>query len=311
MGLRLKKIHKQFLAVVGLFLLLTITLHVLPINYGIQTKFYTSVTFHRGDPIYNTSSSPRLVKRSLKSVWKIEPGEDRIELQLNFRPHVDLNLPPKRILVQHGTGGWNLEQGNKVFKDLECGVQNCELVSFPEKGQIYDARIFKEIDLNFNTASFFDGETPRTPEQIWIMFALESPEASPSYKGLDNVINWTATYRPDSTIVTPYDKWVYFDNFTDIRNIRPSENYAKNKTKLAAMFVSNCFASNNRLNYVTELQKYMKVDVYGACGELVCERFGQQDCFQMLHDDYKFYFAFENANCRHYITEKLFLNALR
>lgn len=30
----------------------------------------------------------------------------------------------------------------------------------------------------------------------------------------------------------------------------------------------------------------------------------------MLHKDYKFYLAFENANCRHYITEKLFENAL-
>ena len=29
------------------------------------------------------------------------------------------------------------------------------------------------------------------------------------------------------------------------------------------------------------------------------------------HDDYHFYLAFENSNCRHYVTEKLFMNALK
>lgn len=33
-------------------------------------------------------------------------------------------------------------------------------------------------------------------------------------------------------------------------------------------------------------------------------------CFDLLNDDYKFYLAFENSNCKNYITEKLFVNAL-
>lgn len=33
-------------------------------------------------------------------------------------------------------------------------------------------------------------------------------------------------------------------------------------------------------------------------------------CFEMLNRDYKFYLAFENSNCRSYITEKLYVNGL-
>jgi hypothetical protein len=82
-----------------------------------------------------------------------------------------------------------------------------------------------------------------------------------------------------------------------------------NKTKKVAWFVSNCNAKNNRLQYARELAKHIQVDIYGSCGSLNCGR-GDEECMQMLHRDYKFYLAFENSNCKDYITEKLFTNAL-
>lgn len=36
-------------------------------------------------------------------------------------------------------------------------------------------------------------------------------------------------------------------------------NYAQNKTKKVAWFVSNCGARNGRLNYAHELQKFIQV----------------------------------------------------
>lgn len=139
-------------------------------------------------------------------------------------------------------------------------------------------------------------------------------------------------YRRDSDIVAPYEKWQYYD--TRIRQQEQDRNYAANKTKKVAWFVSNCGARNGRLQFAHELGKYIdvsfhfngflyrlvnvfvlyysntKVDIYGACGNYKCSRVNADKCFEMLDRDYKFYLAFENSNCRDYITEKFFVNAL-
>lgn len=77
-----------------------------------------------------------------------------------------------------------------------------------------------------------------------------------------------------------------------------------------AWFVSNCGARNHRLEYANELGKHIQVDIYGACGTMRCPRYNADKCFEILDKDYKFYLAFENSNCRDYITEKFFVNGL-
>jgi glycoprotein 3-alpha-L-fucosyltransferase len=77
-----------------------------------------------------------------------------------------------------------------------------------------------------------------------------------------------------------------------------------------AWLVSNCHESNNRQKYVHELKKYIPVDIYGGCGTMKCPISNKTECFEMLDRDYKFYLAFENANCKDYITEKLLVNSL-
>ncbi|KAK8784725.1 hypothetical protein V5799_008909 [Amblyomma americanum] len=112
----------------------------------------------------------------------------------------------------------------------------------------------------------------------------------------------------DSDIVTPYAKFVLYDPL--VKTIRRDHDYAQNKSKLVAWFVSNCVTSNKRLEYAYRLQEHVQVDIYGACGPLNCPRSRNQECNRMLERDYLFYLAFENANCKDYITEKFF-NALR
>lgn len=72
-----------------------------------------------------------------------------------------------------------------------------------------------------------------------------------------NVIFYKKISRKDSTIVAPYEKWEYYD--PRIKQMEQDRNFALNKTKKVAWFVSNCGARNGRLNYAHELRKYIQV----------------------------------------------------
>lgn len=64
-------------------------------------------------------------------------------------------------------------------------------------------------------------------------------------------------FRRDSTIVAPYERWEYYD--PRVIQIQQDRNYALNKTKKVAWFVSNCGARNGRLQFAHELQKHIQV----------------------------------------------------
>ena len=157
-------------------------------------------------------------------------------------------------------------------------------------------------------ADFFSLPAHKRPaSQIWIMYMLECPLHT-QFIHDKNIFNWTATYRRDSELVTPYEKWVYYDR--RIRRKPATRNFASGKSKKVAWFVSNCGAKNNRLEYANALQKHIDVDIYGNCGTKTCPRHSGDHCLDVLSKDYKFYLAFENSNCRDYITEKFFVNGL-
>ena len=226
------------------------------------------------------------------------PGSDRIVEQIDYRPCFN-NTKPKKILIWSGVSNWggiHPKNGDEVFLREECPVNNCVLSS-------------DKTDLAADLVIFKDhGSQPKLQkhaDQLWMIFLLESPF---HVSTMLNKFDWTATYRRDSTIVAQYAKWNYFDSA--VTSAPQTINYAENKTKLVAWFVSNCNAKNNRLEFAKELNNYIDVDIYGACGNKKCSRH-TDDCKTMLSSDYKFYLSFENSNCRDYITEKFFSNALQ
>ena len=93
------------------------------------------------------------------------------------------------------------------------------------------------------------------------------------------------------------------------KNFDVNKNFHAESRKLAAAIISNCNDNSARREYVSEMQKYAPIDVYGRCG---------QECTKILPNgttfaancidvqDFKFYLAFENSVCDEYITEKFF-----
>ena len=107
----------------------------------------------------------------------------------------------------------------------------------------------------------------------------------------------TASHSPKSLISHPRP------TFTK-KATPPTEtrNHAKDKSRLAAWFVSNCHTQSRRETYAQEMLKYMPIDIYGKCGNLTCDKV-KDNCGKLLLQ-YKFYLAFENSLCMDYITEK-------
>ncbi|CAG9813908.1 unnamed protein product [Phaedon cochleariae] len=223
---------------------------------------------------------------------------DRVVEQLMYVPedYQGYDTPEKTILAYNGLGAWGEKSGSASFHG--CPVSRCSLTDDRSKAVNADAILYKD--------HFIHPGVPRPMSQVWIIYFLECPYHTQSLKFAD-VINWTATYRRDSDIVAPYERWTYYDS--QVRQKDQNKDFTVNKTKKVAWFVSNCGARNGRLAYARELAKYIPVDIYGTCGPHKCPRTDKK-CFEILEKEYKFYLAFENSNCRDYITEKFYVNGL-
>ncbi len=203
------------------------------------------------------------------------------------------------------TGVYPTRKGQVLFLNDKCSINQCYLTDDFNLASTADA-VLLENNLEFPSFS-------RPPDQIWIFYSLESP-INTQHLGIQRFerhINITATYRTDSDIVTPYGKWITYDNSSLHPTDSLNRNYANCKAKKIAWFVSSCDTTNNRYQYALELAKYMDLDIYGPCGKLTCPRNESSKCFSLLKQDYKFYLAFENSNCKDYITEKFYWNALQ
>lgn len=295
--------------VVATVLLITVCTFIAFVNYAnenfeeyndIQDVYRSSIIDGKLRPWFLSSDKGVDINADPLRLWPDEDPGDRIVNQLMYVPKENITDKVKTILLYFGRGGWSdLPLGRRVFLRDKCPVNACSLTTHVGSAEKADAVFFKD--------SFTWPFHKRSPEQVWILFLLECPLHTQDFKNLRNVFNWTATYRHDSDIVAPYEKYV---SFSSTPSVTKPNNYAANKTKKVAWFVSNCATKNHRKEYAMELAKHIKVDIYGSCGPYNCPRLDAKKCFEMLDRDYKFYLAFENSNCKDYITEKLFVNSL-
>nr|XP_054754123.1 glycoprotein 3-alpha-L-fucosyltransferase A-like [Lytechinus pictus] len=156
----------------------------------------------------------------------------------------------------------------------------------------------------------------RRIHQAWIFFSIEPPPLTkksvvPPLE-LDRIYNFTMSYRPSSSIHSPYG--IYTPK-SHIKGFKANRNWAKEKTGLVAWASSRCIGRGlhlqtwRRREFVETLGKHVSIDVYGNCGNKTCERHSDK-CGSIL-GSHKFYLALENSECRDYITEKFWVNALR
>ncbi len=131
------------------------------------------------------------------------PTSDRILEQMKFVPRQLKNGTAVIYLPQ--PRGWGVQLGTAEFVKGNCPVRNCRLSGNASEKWLADAVLFRQTVAGMETP----GPPRRRAEQIWILYILESPNHSGSYKAYDRQINWTATYRWDSDLVTPYERFTY------------------------------------------------------------------------------------------------------
>ncbi|KAJ8943262.1 hypothetical protein NQ318_017279 [Aromia moschata] len=194
----------------------------------------------------------------------------------------------------------------KVDPFQHCPLKNCDITYKDSSIDTADIVIF-HLHRMMGKKDLPTGR--RNSEQIWAFLTDESPyntflKPKVKIREFDGIFNWSMTYRMDSDIPVPYGRTVLKKH--PEQSITVSLN--KRRDVLVTILGSNCGGVNHRWNYIKELQKYIKVDIYGKCGPLkTCPGHFKTDCPDI--DKYLFYLSFENSNCDEYITEKLWWNA--
>lgn len=213
-----------------------------------------------------------------------------------------------KLIFHHGMDE-RLAEGGDDFR--HCSVKSCSFTTDRKRLPLADAVLLERVD-----AALVERMLPKPTHQIWIVYSIESPRwdrfvaEKLDLRALRNLVNWTITPRRDSTIPRPYALFRRSPSFTKIEDYRMTVNHAAGKTKKSAIIVSNCNeTTNGRLNYVLKLRKYFPVEVYGHCVKM--RRCYKDECTAMLRSYYKFYLAFENSNCKDYITEKFHYNLMK
>lgn len=175
-----------------------------------------------------------------------------------------------------------------------CGHNNCR---FTTDHAAADVVLIDVLGLDWSLAP---PPLPRLGGQLWVLHSWEPPYRiwHLPWARFSALFHLTLTYHHRSDIHRPFGK------YTPRAGSIPR--FIEKKTKLLAWFVSACRTQSNRQTYVTELQKYIPVDIFRACGNQTCTR-GNAGCDTMLRDEYKFYLSFENSFCEDYITEKVWL----
>ncbi|XP_021370105.1 glycoprotein 3-alpha-L-fucosyltransferase A-like [Mizuhopecten yessoensis] len=210
-----------------------------------------------------------------------------------------VNKSTKKVLVW--TKFFFFDWAKHVGGRMSESKYNCSATSNRSELGSADAVLFHFIDLWFwETVPGF-----RRSDQVWVLYNMEAPPHH-HFTGLTwtRSFNWTMSYRTDSTIYSPYGEFVPLTREEEdaAAVMYGNKDFSKHKTRMVFAVISDCQDDVQRYRYIQQLEKYVKIDYFGKCGNLTCPRTPEAECDS---NKYRFRIAFENANCRDYITEKI------
>lgn len=155
----------------------------------------------------------------------------------------------------------------------------------------------------------------RNRRQLWSFFTMESQQRSFCMNNrIDELDDW---FNLTMTIKNDFSYFMYdlkqLDRSTEYHNALMNSKKSTGSKKLVFWIVSNCKTPSKRERLVSELEKYIEIDIYGGCSHFnnskpdPCRKSSDPNkCWTDLFSQYKFYLSFENSNCDSYISEKYF-----
>ena len=174
---------------------------------------------------------------------------------------VQRQSPKTVVLVYTRFWRWN----NWVRKESGCCSEHFELTYKKERFNESDIVVFHAI--NMPSSDVLKSLLKSRPNsQRWVYATWESPMLTPNLKRLNyGLFNLTWHYRTDSDI------WGRYGSYEQLSHEQVKTNktaavtdYTKGKSELVAWMVSDC-GPQLRISFVRELNKYIKVDVFGRC----------------------------------------------
>jgi alpha-1,3-fucosyltransferase len=196
---------------------------------------------------------------------------------------------------------------SQPFLKWKCPAYNCEVTN--NKNRLNESHLVVVSMINQNEMGQLPESKSRPEHQRWIFYLIESPIHTQSFETYNNYFNMSVTYKFESDFASHYSyesHYVWEEN----KDFNENFDYSAGKTDFAAILVSNCGGSSQRLQYVHEMKKHVNVSIFGNCGQQCMKKFdngSDGDCKEIISTKYKFFLAFENSLCSQYITEKFFI----
>ncbi|XP_073681288.1 alpha-(1,3)-fucosyltransferase 7 [Garra rufa] len=203
------------------------------------------------------------------------------------------------ILFWHWPYGirYSLE-GDVCLRDY--GISGCVLVDNRTLYESADLVVFHHFELSLRK-QHLPVHLHRPAKQRWVWLSLEAPENIGTLSSYNNLFNLTMSYHPHADITVPYGKLLQRSKQgLDVVT-------TKNKNYEACWVVSNYQKWHKRSAVFQELNKNLKVQLYGLMANKPLPKEALLPTISRCY----FYLAFENIQSPHYITEKLWRNAFQ